>query len=188
MSDAVFDRIYRDNVWGGAESPSGPGSGSIAFALVPEIAKLVSELGVKSVLDIGCGDGFWMPDLPGYVGIDVSEEALKLARHRHPERDYRLWAWGLLPRCELVIVRCVIQHLPLGEGVSLVKRVWDSGARWLLATTYAIDARNEDVALGDGFWVDMLAPPFSFNPPERLIRDDGASSDHGGALGLWRLP
>lgn len=184
----VFDRIYETNAWGGGESPSGPGSGSDQRQyLGPAIVELALDLGVRSVLDLGCGDGFWMPDLPGYRGFDVSPRAINLSRARHPYRDYTVDIGGNLPRVDLVISRCVLQHLSFADGLAMLQRIRDSGSRWLLATTYHIDQRNVDVRTGDGFWIDMETEPFNLGPAEREIVDLGASADHGGALGLWRL-
>ena len=74
----VWGRIYTENIWHGVESLSGPGSGSAATRHVaPAIVSLVERYGITSVLDVGCGDGFWMPDLPGYIGLDVSPVAIE---------------------------------------------------------------------------------------------------------------
>lgn len=71
--DEVFDRIYRTNGWAGQESLSGPGSGASAtWRTAQAVQELVARLGARSVLDVGCGDCAWMPELPGYVGVDVS--------------------------------------------------------------------------------------------------------------------
>ena len=80
----VFEDIYRINAWNGVESKSGPGSGPVATAHVAAaIVELVDELGARSVLDAACGDGYWMPDLPGYTGIDIAPEAIRIAQRRH---------------------------------------------------------------------------------------------------------
>lgn len=183
----VFEEIYEKNSWGGSESRSGPGAGSIAVRqLAPQLIALVSELGVESVLDVGCGDGFWMPPLPGYIGIDVSTKALAMSAERHPDRTYLLDDGGPYPRCDLVIVRCVIQHLSFADARHLLDRVRESGATWLLATTYAI-ADNIDITTGTGYWPDMTAEPFNLGEPIRSIEDKGASDWNGGTLGLWQL-
>jgi SAM-dependent methyltransferase len=110
----VFSDIYRMNAWQGDESLSGPGSGSTATAhLAADIVAMVAELDIRSVLDVACGDGYWMPDLPGYTGIDVAPEAIELARARHPERRYLVGSAATvrLPRADLVIFRDALQHL-----------------------------------------------------------------------------
>ena len=131
----VFDQIYRDNEWGGEESRSGPGSGSAeARELAPEIMDLIARLGVESVLDVGCGEGFWTPDLPGYIGIDVSSVAIDRARQLHPDRDLRVDDGSPYPKCDLVLLRCVIQHLSFDDASVVIQRIRQSGATWLLCT------------------------------------------------------
>jgi SAM-dependent methyltransferase len=184
----VFDEIYRSNAWEGVESLSGPGSGSDATrALIPQLLALIERLEVKSVLDVGCGDGYWTPDLPGYIGVDVSQMAIDLARVRHPERDYRIDLEGApLERCDLALVRHVMQHLSLEDGRWLLTRVRASGAQWLLATTYMKGA-NRNVETGDGYHIDLRKPPFDLGEPAQTLADPGGSWDLDCRLGLWAL-
>lgn len=186
----VFDDVYEKNRWGGGESRSGPGAGSIAVTqLAPLLKELVNRLGVQSVLDVGCGDGFWMPDLPGYIGIDVSTKTIEASRQRHPGREYLIDSGDPYPKCELAIVRCVMQHLPYDEGLALLDRVRDAGVTWLLATTYTEGELNVDVGYSGshGYWIDLTAGPFHLGQPVESLVDHGASTEHGGVLGLWKL-
>jgi SAM-dependent methyltransferase len=185
---AVFDRIYRVNYWGGTESLSGRGSGTEATkALTVDLLDLIAALDVTSVLDLGCGDGFWMPPLPGYIGVDVSAVALTSARARHPEREYRLDDGTPYPRRELVIARHVMQHLSLAEGTRLLNRVRESGAQWLLATTYLMGS-NRDIANGRVYWPDLRAQPFNLGDPVSLLEDEGgAVVGLQCRLGLWPI-
>jgi SAM-dependent methyltransferase len=186
----IFDRIYRDNLWNGDESRSGPGSGRAATRrLVPDLLALVDQLGVGSVLDVGCGDGYWMPDLPGYVGFDWSREAVERSQVRHPDRRYvRAFPSGTF---DLVICRDAIQHLSLRDGVRLVERMTRAG-RFLLASTY-VEGTNVDIRNGEAYRPDLTAEPFSLPQPDRLIFDGYAyvatdkPRDPAKHLGLWRL-
>ena len=162
----VFEEIYRKNGWNGRESRSGPGSGTESTAkLAAFLPEFCQDAELESVLDVGCGDGFWMPNLPGYVGVDVSPYAIGAAESRHPGRDYRVLdaVREELPRgFDLVIVRDVIQHLPLADGKALVENARASG-RLLLCSTY-INGRNRDIAPGECYTPDMQADPFNLGP------------------------
>lgn len=195
VAGGIFGHIYRRNLWNGIESRSGPGSGSASTErMAAEITALVAELGVASVLDVGCGDGFWMPELPGYVGVDAAAEAVELARRRHPDRRYLVLDASRepLPPAELAISRDAMQHLSLADGVALLGAIRAAGARWLLASTY-LGGQNRDVATGAYFEPDLSAAPFDLGPPLRLLFD-GWSWEHPISvrdgrkhLGLWRL-
>jgi SAM-dependent methyltransferase len=182
-----FEEVYRNNAWRGVETRStGPRGAEAVPLVVPALEALAERLGVESVLDVGCGEGYWMPDLPGYVGIDVSQEALKVARERHPDNDYRLFRGEDLPACGLVICRSTIQHMSVGDGVALLDMIRASGAKWLLATTYP-EGGNEDIPFsirdGVGYKPDMTEAPFGLGAPQESLRDIPEDA----VLGLWRL-
>lgn len=192
MNGDVFDTIYRDNLWNGIDSRSGPGSGEVATKmLVDELTWVVALGNITSVLDVGCGDGFWMPDLPGYVGYDVSGLALKLARDRHPEREY-VSVWPSGRHFDMVIVRDVIQHLPLAVGAELLDRIIGMSPRFLLASTYR-GGINFDIPSGSAYSPDLQSPPFNLPEPAYWIFDGyhyhptQELRDPTKFLGLWPI-
>lgn len=195
MTADVFDRIYRGNLWNGNESRSGPGSGQAATQRVAEALEvIVRGIGARSVLDVGCGDGWWTPDLPGYTGVDVSAEAISRAKRNHPDRHYEVRAGAELEglSADLVICRDLIQHVPLEAGQAVLAAIAATGSRWLLASTYT-DSENVDVAAGEFYSPDLTAPPFELPIPGVRIFDGwdyeglGVVRDSRKFLGLWRL-
>lgn len=199
----TFDAVYRENAWGGTESRSGPGSSMEATTNVRFwLQRMYESLSFDSVLDIGCGESTWWPWPKGfgprYLGLDVSEEALS----RNPWRRHESTARGhqaalVMPReadlepADMVILRHVIQHLPIEEGSKLLERV--PRPTWLLATTYiqgthreGFDLSLDTVARGGGYFPDMTAPVFRLGQPQVLIRDN-VMSRYDCHLGLWRL-
>lgn len=202
VSESVFDDIYRRNAWNGVESLSGPGSGSAPTKnLTAALLELVTQLDIKTVFDAACGDGFWMPDLPGYMGIDISGEAVAKAKARHPHRiydrgDIRTY---LIPKVDLLICRDVIQHLSFADGLDVLNAIKKAAPKWALLSTY-INTENIDIepavtSSGMGYCPDLTKPPFSMPPPERHIPDgygwepENADQvrDPRKMLGLWRL-
>lgn len=195
MSLDVFSAIYQRNAWNGVESKSGPGSGAVAtIHVAADILRLVDELGIRTVLDAACGDGYWMPDLPGYVGVDVAPEAIEQARLNHPDRIYVVGNIVELdlPPVDLIIFRDALQHLPLEVGTAAIAALGASSSRWLLASTYR-GGENIDIDAGDCYAPDLEAEPFGMDPPERLIFDGYGYAAADGVrdprkhLGLWRL-
>lgn len=166
----IFDQIYRDNLWNGVESLSGPGSGDLATRMIPaELSFITERYRITSVLDVGCGDGYWMPDMPGYVGLDASLIALDLARERHPDREY-VETWPEGRRFDLIIVRDVIQHIPLADGLRVIERVRDSMPRFMLASTY-VGGLNINIEIGDAYSPDLQREPFNLPEPVYWIFD-----------------
>jgi 2-polyprenyl-3-methyl-5-hydroxy-6-metoxy-1,4-benzoquinol methylase len=194
----VFSRIYQHNEWNGVETRSGPGSHREPTRRVADaIVQLVEQYGITSVLDVGCGEGSWMPDLPGYVGIDVAPEAIEAAKRNHPERKYWLMDWALdgteMPTYfDLVIVRDVVQHLSVDDALRMFASVLMMKPKYLLASTY-VGGQNVDIETGNAYSPDLTAKPFNMTQPELLIHDgyeyhDGDRlRDPAKMLGLWRL-
>ncbi|MGA9858841.1 MAG: class I SAM-dependent methyltransferase [Solirubrobacteraceae bacterium] len=96
------------------------------------------------VLDLGCGAGDLTADLAStgahVLGIDVAEAALRRARRRHPELDFRRAEIGeALPieeqSCDVVWASEVIEHVADTEHwLREVRRVLAPGGRLLLTT------------------------------------------------------
>ena len=63
--EQVFAEFYRDNKWGDAESVSGAGSNLAQTEEVRRVLPgLLAELGCRSMLDVPCGDFYWMRLVP----------------------------------------------------------------------------------------------------------------------------
>lgn len=83
--------------------------------------------GVRSVLDLGCGDGTYTAELKQsfpavrFTGIDAAEAAIKAARVRFPAVDFQVadaTRFETFPRdhFDLAIARGVLHHLPDPEA------------------------------------------------------------------------
>lgn len=82
------------NYWEGRYA-SGGNSGAGSRGRTAQLkARLVNSYlhshPVTSVLDIGCGDGYVarLLKVPGYLGVDISETALAIARKRNPSQAF----------------------------------------------------------------------------------------------------
>lgn len=202
---AVFSRIYRGNLWRGTESRSGPGSGYAATRNVAAwLASLLEEYRVRSLVNIGCGDDLWVPPVSAYLGVDVAPEAVTRARRFHPERRYEVRdaVDDGLPDGEwdAVLIRDVLQHLPLEDGLRLLSNVRAAGVRLLIASTYTgtserypRDLANVDIRVGDAYSPVLTAPPFdlpeptSWTPDGFDYRDGETVRDPAKRLALWVL-
>jgi SAM-dependent methyltransferase len=188
-----FDDVYRAGGWGGEKTRStGAGGFENALSLAPVIEQIIRDLLVDSVLDVGCGEGLWMPDMPRgvrYVGVDVSQEALSVAREKHPERDYRLYGGGDLPVADLVICKHVFQHMSTDDGIYLLERIRGAG-KWLAATTFTRGGLAEKVEGALGYHPDLSAEPFALGAPLSTWEEGHARQGdkaHGGRFALWDL-
>ena len=76
-----FDRVFENNLWGAPQSRSGPGSeGTYADDKILTLKFLLKKFNIAKVVDIGCGDMFWMKEclihVTDYTGVDVSKSVI----------------------------------------------------------------------------------------------------------------
>jgi SAM-dependent methyltransferase len=190
----IFTSIWSKNTWKNDESRSGGGSTMAATRSIrPKLAALFRDLDIEILADAGCGDVNWIGALTDplrlYLGYDIVAEAVDAARDRLGRRSNCLFdeadvVTETLPRCDAILCRDVLTHLPSDAALMALRRFRTSGSRYLIATTHSI-GRNRWVAAGGWYTSDLSAPPFSL--PEPLIRISEDLPGTSKALGVWRL-
>lgn len=194
----IFAEYVRINKWGDEESVSGKGSNLQSTAeLRRTLPALLRELGVRSMLDLPCGDFHWMAhvDLSGidYLGADIVPDLIATNRAKHARPGVRFEVIDLIagpiPRVDLVFVRDCLVHLSNAHVRSALSNIRASGSRYLLTTTFPGRA-NEDIVTGEWRAIDLTAPPFALPAPERLVAEgqgwrNGQAEDK--MLGLWKI-
>jgi SAM-dependent methyltransferase len=181
----VFEKIYEDNVWGSSESFSGTGSELAQTEVVRAcLGKWIEKYSVTALLDIPCGDANWQSHIPGiedveYYGYDISARAIDLAREKN--KDSANMHFDLLDLSEsdppatgdsrvvnMVVVKEVLQHVPLEMGVQMLRHAKAAGIKWLAVTTVA-GGKNIDVEIGGWFGPpDVQAPPYNFPKAQEI--------------------
>jgi SAM-dependent methyltransferase len=191
----TFRRVYLTKAWAGSGEPFSSGAGSrgdVAEHYCHFVTKFIEDRGIKSVLDLGCGDfevGRQIVERTNvvYTGIDIVPELIE--HHRSTVKNPRVnfacmdITHDNLPHAELCLVRQVLQHLSNQEIVQVLANV--EGYRYVLI--------SEDVPLrprvfnrdkphgpdvrsyyGSGIYVDE--PPFSMTVSEKWEVPLGARS------------
>lgn len=192
----IFTQIFNENYWGDDESVSGPGSKlENTKNLRKELPKIIKKYGIKSILDVPCGDMNWMSkvDLSNikYYGFDIVEELIKNNSLKFSNNKNYIFqvvdAIGdKLPCVDLIICRDLIIHFPLEAIYQLLNNFIKSGSKYLLITeTKGID-ENLEISFGSWTYRNLRKPPF--NLPESLvfIRDHEAQSNNCG-MAFYRL-
>jgi hypothetical protein len=191
----AFGDIYAEKRWGDGESVSGPGSDVARASLFRiDFETLLRELGVRVLLDAGCGDLNWLPtfDLRGIriIGVDIVPDLISANRLRRPELRCELAdiVCDPLPKADLVLCRDGLVHLSNADIVAALANFHRSGARWLLTNTFVDRSENPDIAAGEWRPLNLCVPPFSLPAPYRVIDEhclgyDGAYRDK--RLALW---
>jgi hypothetical protein len=197
--EGIFSEIYHGNLWGEVESVSGPGSSLAATAAVRrELPRLLTELGVRSLLDAPCGDCHWIVqtplDLDLYIGADVVPALIARNTERlgGPGREFHVLdvTRDPLPQADAILCRDCLIHFSFRFARQALSNFKHSGARFLLSTTYSGLRENCDILSGQWRPLDLQLPPFGL--PEPIARITEKEYSEGGrrlrrSLAVWKL-
>ena len=130
----IFAEYYRTNRWRGDESGSGRGSSlDETAALRAALPRLIDKLGVKSILDVPCGDFHWMSTVElgdtSYVGVDVVSAVVAENARRYERSGVKFLVGDVtadaLPKADLIFCRDLFVHLPYAAIV----QAWECPVR-----------------------------------------------------------
>ena len=195
-----FERIHETNLWGADTSVSGVGSELQATAAIRErLPSLLTELGVRSMLDAPCGDHRWMAnlelDLDHYIGMDIVPSIIESLQQHYRDDARRSFLLAdltrdALPRCDLILSRDCLVHFSFATLRRAVRNLKASGAVWLLTTTFPELELNDDIEDADWRPLNFEIAPLNWPAPVEIINE--RCTEAGGAyadksLALWRL-
>lgn len=194
-----FRRMHEAGWWGPHESRSGQGSTlHQTERLRAELPGLLGTLGVTRLLDIPCGDFFWMQRVAlgriEYTGADIVDSLIAelAARYTAPGRSFVVadLTVGPLPSADAILCRDCLVHLSDANIARAFDVIRTSGARYLLTTTYTAHDENRDVPDGDWRPINFVRPPYSLPAPIMSLVE--GSTEYGDAhadktLAVWRV-
>lgn len=186
----AFNKIYKDKGWGLENNETLSGGGSTQAVNEYRNAFLSSFINahdIKMVYDI-CGDCNWQRDFVSlvtvenftYFGFDVSEIALNRAKEKNrgnsltfSDKPLDLCTHVLKcpnPSKSLIIIKEVIQHLPLALGIKMLKNIKASGIQYIAITNHDREifnfTSNVNIQNIGGFYHNnMFIEPFNFKNP-----------------------
>jgi hypothetical protein len=202
---ARFELLHLLGVYHHPESVSGVGSTLRETARLREaLPGLVRGEGVRSLLDIPCGDFHWMQHVAldvedvAYTGADVVPEIVAAnqalygndrggGRRRFVVLDATRDA---LPAVDLILCRDLLIHLSNEDVLAALRSFAASGSRLLLTSHFADRTDNPDIESGDFRPVNLCRAPFHLPAPLRVLSEDSELGDgafRDRAMALWRL-
>jgi hypothetical protein len=199
----AFDAIFRERRWGGcSEDFSGTGASLDQTTVVrEELPKLCAELDVRSLLDVPCGDFYWMKhtDLKGisYIGADIVQAIIdRNSRQFGDPTTGRRQFLRLnlcddpLPDVDLIVCRDCLVHLSFSDISKALRNIYRSSAGYLLTTTFTERDENTDIPTGEWRTLNLSVAPFCFPPPVRIINERctlQGDAYRDKSLALWRI-
>ena len=198
----IFHQIYRENIWSDPSSRSGTGSNLAQTqrirVVLPEI---LEKYGVKSFVDIPCGDFFWMKEikptldriLTSYIGGDIVEELVKANTAQYSNGKFKFDCLDIqhspLPMVDLLFCRDCLVHFSYRDIFAAIRNIKKSRNKYLLTTTFP-GRRNRDIITGAWFPINLEKFPFYFPKPLMRIEEECTEYDRAyidKAMALWEI-
>lgn len=193
-----FRTIYREKRWSGGreDRPSQSGNGSTLPAtenLRNWLPAYLRKIETKTLLDIGCGDYYWMKtvDLPcHYIGGDIVEDVIADDQKTYGDETHNFIVLDAstdsLPEADTILCREMLFHLSFADGLAALKNIRRSSARYLMATTDPTIQFNADVPTGAFRDVNLSIAPYNLGEPIEAERD-GDGSNPRRVIAVWKL-
>jgi hypothetical protein len=196
----IFTNIYKTKSWD-REAPSKSGYGSSleqTKILREELPIFITEWKIKTMLDIPCGDFFWLKEteLPvtDYIGADIVEALIRdnCAAYQTEHRHFMVLdiVDDKVPLVDLIFCRDLFVHFSDSLIKQAVRNIKKSNSKYLLTTTYTRHSENQDINTGGWRPLNLEISPFRF-PPALHIINEGCTEWNGvyadKCLGLWKV-
>jgi len=195
--EEVFTQIKCENRWGSSESVSGGGSEiEQTRTLITELPRMWKAKGIKSILDIPCGDFNWMKEIDlsafDYIGGDIVDELISENAMKYSSKSIKFMTLNLvtdiLPRKDLIFVRDCFVHLAYKDIRNAIANIKKSGCKYLMTTTFPEHHNNHDIVTGEWRTINLQDKPFNFPKPEyTLIENCTENYCKDKAMGLWLI-
>jgi hypothetical protein len=190
----VFNYIYERNMWGNAESVSGPGS-TLEYTenIRKELPILAKKLDLSVILDAPCGDYNWFGAIDWkneitYIGGDIVEPLIKSNDTHHANDNISFICLDVvndvLPKSDLWLCRDCLFHLPILDIMLTLDNFLRSDIRYLLTSTHPACSMNSDITTGAFRRLNLDLPPFSLCKPITML-DDWIEGYPLRMLALW---
>ncbi|MGP0591589.1 class I SAM-dependent methyltransferase [Nitrospira sp. T9] len=200
-TEGIFTEIYKENYWRGKSSVSGQGSDlEQTQTIVKELPILLNDLNISTMLDIPCGDFFWMKmvDLKSvhYTGADIVGELVERNQQLYQTDNIVFTKLNLLrsdlPKVDLIFCRDCLGHFSFSNIIMALKNMSRSESSYLLTTTFPERKANCDIVTGQWRPLNLEAGPFHFPPPQSLLVEHCTQKTKKGeykdkSLGLWKI-
>jgi len=177
----VFTKIYQQDLFNTRSSNdynvSKSGSGSDleqTKELIEKLPVLFQKYKIQSILDLPCGDFFWMQkvDLTGiqYTGGDIVADVVKSNNTKYASDSISFREIDIinddLRKVDLILCRDLLVHLKNQQIIAALKNIKSSGSKYLLTTSFKNTTHNQDNGV-IGFWrtINLELEPFNWKDP-----------------------
>ena len=178
---------------------SGTGSSSESTNNIRKyLQKFINVNQIKSLLDIPCGDFYWLSKLNllniQYIGADIVDEIILDNKNNHTNKNLTFINLDIindeLPMVDLIFVRDCFVHLKNEQIIKALKNIINSNSKFLATTTF-VNTKNNSYSSNADRWrpINMCQEPFNLPKPLELLNDTPllASNDQDKYIGIWKI-
>lgn len=195
----IFTKIYQKNGWRDSESLSGTGSNyDETRNIINKLPTIFKKYEINSLLDLPCGDFNWMKNVDlsniDYIGGDIVKEVINKNKKQYSKSNIDFKEINIieddLPKVDLVFVRDCFVHLSFKDVKKSLKKIKESGSKYLITTSFVGRNKNKDIATGEWRTLNFQIEPFNLPEPLEIIDEECGEGDgeyKDKALIMWKI-
>lgn len=192
-----FKLIYQFNLWGSAESVSGPGSETVATSGIDLFFRSIfNRYQIGTIIDLPCGDFNWMKSVDltevNYIGCDIIKDLIRTNSAKYSNEKIKFIELDILkdalPNGDLILIKDLFIHFSLSNIQIALTRLKASNIKYVLTTNFPDSENNILIKDGYNFNINFQKPPFNFAKSlevfqEEILHDKKIFK----TLELWRI-
>ncbi|MCL4430959.1 MAG: class I SAM-dependent methyltransferase [Epsilonproteobacteria bacterium] len=195
-----FSLIYKSKYWTSFIPGSASGSGSNLNAtknIRNELPKILQKYHINSILDLPCGDFYWMSKLNldniRYIGGDIVEDLIKSNNKKYQRNNCSFNKINLLedilPEVDLIFTRDCLVHLTNDQVTKAINNILNSNSKYFMTTTFENIQENQSYSNGDRWRaINLTIEPFNLPQPLAIIDDSFLNGqDMHKKMYLWEI-
>lgn len=198
-----FRIIYKHSYWKSSNSNSFSGAGSENEATMnirKELELFIKKENVKSIIDIPCGDFFWMSKLNleniTYTGADIVDDLIYENNKKHKlDINDKLNFVKLdiikdnIGEYDLIINRDCLVHFTDDEIFRSLKNIKNSKCKYFGSTIFLNNYNNKKSNLPDNWRpINLCKEPFNLPDPYIVLNDRTTGKfDQHKAFAIWNI-
>ena len=195
----IFTEIYVKNKWKDDFSHSGTGSNlEQTKEIIKVFPKLILQYNIQSILDIPCGDFYWMKELDfsglSYIGADIVSELIIENIKKFKRSNINFQIIDLLedeiPDSDLIFCRDCFVHFSFEDIFKALKNIKKTNSKYFMTTNFVERNHNDDIPTGAWRTINLCKPPFNFPEPSLIILENCTEADNqfsDKSLCLWKV-
>lgn len=192
-----FKIIYKYSYWKSINSRSFSGAGSENEATInirKELELFIKKENIKSIIDIPCGDFFWMSKLNldniNYTGADIVEDLIYENKKNHKFNFIKLdIIKDNIEEYDLIINRDCLVHFTDDEIFKTLKNIKNSKCKYFGSTIFLDNYNNKKSDLPDNWRpINLCKEPFNLPDPYIILNDSTKGKfDQHKVFAIWDI-